>query len=158
MDGTLIEAWASHKSFRPKDGSDEDGTDFHGQKRSNDTHASTTGPDSWLYRKAAGQEAKLCYMGHATMENRNGLAVAGTVTHASGTAERRASEQMLERKSKDAGRTITVGEDKAYDTSDHVAALRDIGVTPHVAQNNAVTKTGGQRRSAIAGRTTHHTA
>jgi hypothetical protein len=70
--GTLIEAWASHKSFRPKDGSDKNGTDFHGQKRSNDTHASTTDPDSRLYRKAAGREAKLCYMGHATMENRNG--------------------------------------------------------------------------------------
>ena len=95
VDGTLIEAWASHKSFRPKDGSDENGTDFHGQKRSNDTHASTTDPDSRLYRKAAGREAKLCYMGHATMENRNGLAVAGVVTHASGTAERRASERML---------------------------------------------------------------
>jgi transposase len=156
VDGTLIEAWASHKSFRPKDGSDEDGTDFHGQKRSNDTHASTTDPDSRLYRKAAGREAKLCYMGHATMENRNGLAVAGVVTNASGTAERRASERMLKAKSKEAGRTITVGEDKAYDTSDHVAALRDIGVTPHVAQNNAVTKTGKQRRSAIDGRTTRH--
>jgi transposase len=149
VDGTLIEAWASHKSFRPKDGSDDDGTDFHGQKRSNETHASTTDPDSRLYRKAAGREAKLCYMGHATMENRNGLAVAGTVTHASGTAERRASEHMLKSKSKEASRTITVGEDKAYDTSDHVAALRDIGVTSHVAQNNAMTKTGRQRRSAI---------
>ena len=156
VDGTLIEAWASHKSFRPKDGSDENGTDFHGQKRCNDTHASTTDPDSRLYRKAAGREAKLCYMGHATMENRNGLAVAGVVTHASGTAERRASERMLKAKSQEAGRTITVGEDKAYDTSDHVAALRDIGVTPHVAQNNAVTKTGKQRRSAIDGRTTRH--
>lgn len=156
VDGTLIEAWASHKSFRKKDGSDEDGTDFHGQKRSNDTHASTTDPDSRLYRKAAGREAKLCYMGHATMENRNGLAVAGIVTHASGTAERRASERMLKNKSKAAGHTITVGEDKAYDTSDHVAALRDIGVTAHVAQNNAVTKTGRQRRSAIDGRTTRH--
>src|SRR6516225_9622417 len=111
VDGTLIEAWASHKSFRPKDGSEE---------------------------------------------NRNGLAVAGVVTHASGTAERRASEHMLKAKSQEAGRTITVGEDKAYDTSDHVAALRDIGVTPHVAQNNAVTKTGKQRRSAIDGRTTRH--
>jgi transposase len=94
VDGTLIEAWASQKSFRPKDGSgDEDsGADFHGQKRKNDTHASTTDPDSRLYRKAAGREAKLSYMGHATMENRHGLAVAGMVTHANGTAERRASE------------------------------------------------------------------
>src|SRR6185437_2581098 len=85
VDGTLIEAWASHKSFRPKDGSgDDDGADFHGQQRKNDTHASTSDPDSRLYRKAAGREAKLCYMGHATMENRHGLAVAGTVTHANG--------------------------------------------------------------------------
>jgi transposase len=156
VDGTLIEAWASHKSFRPKDGSDGDGTDFRSQKRSNDTHASTTDPDSRLYRKAAGREAKLCYMGHATMENRNGLAVTGMVTHATGTAERRASERMLKSKSKEASGTVTVGEDKAYDTSDHVAALRDIGVTPHVAQNNAVTKTGKQRRSAIDGRTIRH--
>ena len=91
VDGTLIEAWASQKSFRPKDGSgDEDGgADFHGQKRKNDSHASTTDPDSRLYRKAAGREAKLSYMGHATMENRHGLAVAGMVTHANGTAETR---------------------------------------------------------------------
>ena len=156
VDGTLIEAWASHKSFRNKDGGGEDGTNFHGEKRSNDTHASTTDPDSRLYRKAAGREAKLCYMGHATMENRNGLAVAGIVTHASGTAERRASERMLKSKSQAAGRTITVGEDKAYDTKDHVAALRQLGVTAHVAQNNAVTKTGRHRRSAIDGRTTRH--
>jgi IS5 family transposase len=156
VDGTLIEAWASHKSFRPKDDSDTDGTDFHGQTRSNDTHASTSDPESRLYRKAAGREAKLCYMGHATMENRHGLAVAGTVTHANGTAERRAAEKMLNEKRKQAGRPITVGEDKAYDTSDHVAALRDIGVTPHVAQNNATTKTGRQRKSAIDGRTTRH--
>ena len=155
VDGTLIEAWASHKSLRPKDGSDGgDGSDFHKQKRSNETHASTTDPDSRLYRKAAGREAKLCYMGHATMENRNGLAVAGMVTHANGMAERRASETMLKAKRKHAGRPITVGEDKAYDTCDHVAALRDIGVTPHVTQNNAPTKTGKTRKSAIDGRTT----
>ncbi len=94
VDGTLIEAWASQKSFRPKDGSgdDDDGANFHGQKRKNDTHASTSDPNSRLYRKAAGREAKLCYMGHVTMENRHGLAVAGMVTHANGTAERRASE------------------------------------------------------------------
>ena len=86
VDGTLIEAWTSQKSFRPKDGSgdDDDGANFHGQKRKNDTHASTSDPDSRLYRKAAGREAKLCYMGHATMENRHGLAVAGRVTHANG--------------------------------------------------------------------------
>jgi hypothetical protein len=99
---SLIEAWASQKSFRPRDGSgdDNDGANFHGQKRKNDTHASTSDPDSRLYRKAAGQEAKLCYMGHATMENRHGLAVAGMVTHANGTAERRASEIMLKAKGK----------------------------------------------------------
>src|SRR5216117_870718 len=87
VDGTLIEAWASHKSFRPKDGSgdDDDGANFHGQKRKNDTHASVTDPDSRLYRKAAGREAKLCYMGHVIMENRNRLAVDGRVTHATGT-------------------------------------------------------------------------
>jgi transposase len=158
VDGTLIEAWASQKSFRPKDGSgDEDGgANFHGQKRKNDTHASTSDPDSRLYRKAAGREAKLCYMGHAIMENRHGLAVAGTVTHANGTAERRASERMLKAKAKQAGHRITAGEDKAYDTADHVANLRAINVTPHVTQNNGVTKTGKSRRSAIDERTTRH--
>src|SRR5882724_10437465 len=158
VDGTLIEAWASHKSFRPKDGSgdDDDGANFHGQKRKNDTHASTSDPNSRLYRKAAGREAKLCYMGHATMENRHGLAVAGMVTYANGTAERRASEIMLKAKSKAAGRRITAGEDKAYDTADHVANLRAINVTPHVTQNQAVTKTGKTRKSAIDERTTRH--
>jgi hypothetical protein len=158
VDGTLIEAWASQKSFRPKDGSgDEDGgANFHGQQRKNDTHASTTDPDSRLYRKAAGREAKLCYMGHATMENRHGLAVAGMVTHATGTAERRASERMLKTKAKEAGRRITASEDKAYDTADHIANLRVIAVTPHVTQNNGLTKTGKSRRSAIDERTTRH--
>jgi transposase len=158
VDGTLIEAWASQKSFRPKDGSgdDDDGANFHGQKRKNDTHASTSDPNSRLYRKAAGREAKLCYMGHATMENRHGLAVAGMVTHANGTAERRAAEIMLKAKSKAAGHRLTVGEDKAYDTADHVANLRAINVTPHVTQNNGVTKTGKTRNSAIDERTTRH--
>jgi transposase len=157
VDGTLIEAWASQKSFRPKDGSgDDDGTNFHGQKRKNETHASTSDPDSRLYRKAAGREAKLSYMGHAVMENRHGLAVAGMVTHANGTAERRASEIMLKAKSKAAGYRITAGEDKAYDTADHVASLRASNVTPHVTQNNGVTKTGKNRQSAIDERTTRH--
>jgi len=158
VDGTLIEAWASHKSFRPKDGSgDEDGgANFHGQQRKNDTHASTSDPDSRLYRKAAGREAKLCYLGHATMENRHGLAVAGTVTLANGIAERRASEMMLKAKAKEAGRRITVGEDKAYDTADHVANLRAINVTPHVTQNDSITATGKRRQSAIDGRITRH--
>src|SRR6266513_4027687 len=150
VDGTLIEAWASQKSFQPKDGSDNgDGSNFHGQRRKNDTHQSTSDPQAKLYRKAAGREAKLCYMGHAVMENRNGLAVDGTVTQASGTAERRASEAMLKKKTKRSGRRITVGEDKAYDTNDHVAALREMNITPHVAQNDSLTKTGKHRSSAI---------
>jgi transposase len=156
VDGTLVEAWASQKSFRPKDGSGGDGTDFHGKQRKNDTHASVTDPDSRLYRKAAGREAKLCYIGHATMENRHGLAVAGMVTRADGTAERRASERMLKARRKAAGRHIPAGEDKAYDTADHVTALRARGVTPHVTRNDAETKTGKRRRSSIDGRTTRH--
>ena len=157
VDGTLIEAWASQKSFRPKDGSgDGDGKNFHGQKRKNDTHASTSDPDSRLYRKAAGREAKLCYMGHVTMENRHGLAVAGMVTQANGTAERRAAEIMLKAKSKAAGYRITAGEDKAYDTADHVANLRARNITPHVTQNDSPTKTGKRRKSAIDARTTRH--
>ena len=156
VDGTLIEAWASHKSFRPKDSSDDDGTNFHGQKRKNDTHQSTSDPDSRLYRKARGREARLCYMGHALMENRHGLAVAGMVTLASGTAERRASEAMLKAKRKAVAHDITAGEDKAYDTADHVGALRAIKVRAHVTQNLAVSKTGKIRRSAIDARTTRH--
>lgn len=157
VDGTLIEAWASHKSFRPKDGSGDGdgGANFHGQTRKNDTHESATDPQAKLYRKAAGREARLCFMGHAVMENRNGLAVAGAVSEANGTAERRASESLLKRLVNRA-RRITAGEDKAYDAKDHVAALRKIGVTPHVAQNNAVTATGRTRRSAIDERTTRH--
>lgn len=156
VDGTLIEAWASQKSFRPKDGSGGDGSDFHDQQRKNDTHASTTDPESRLYRKATGREAKLSYMGHATMENRHGLAVAGEVTHANGTAERQAAEEMLAAQREQARHRISVGEDKAYDTTDHVAALRDLEVTPHIARNNSPTKTGKCRRSAIDGRTTRH--
>jgi transposase len=158
VDGTLIDAWASHKSFRPKDGSGDggDGADFHGQQRKNDTHASTSDPDSRLYRKASGREARLCYMGHATMENRHGLAVAGLVTTATGTAERQAAQTMLKRQAKAAGHRITAGADKAYDTKSHVAQLRAINVTPHVAQNQAESKTGTRRKSAIDGRTTRH--
>ena len=121
VDGTLIEAWASHKSFRPKDGSGGDGGDFHKEKRSNETHASVTDPDSRLYKKAKGRESRLCYMGHALMENRNGLAVGGTVTHATGTAEREASEAMLGAKVRQTGKPATVGEDKAYDAASHGA-------------------------------------
>jgi transposase len=157
VDGTLIEAWASHKSFKPKDADkDDDGSNFHGQKRKNDTHASTSDPDAKLYRKAAGREARLSYMGHAVMENRHGLAVAGMVSQADGTAERRASQTLLKRKARRRGRRITVGEDKAYDCRDHVVALRRLNITPHVAQNDALTKTGRRRTSAIDERTTRH--
>ena len=156
VDGTLIEAWASHKSFKPKQAkTDDDGSNFHGQLRKNDTHQSTTDLEAKLYRKADGREAKLAYLGHALMENRNGLAVGGMVTQADGTAERRASEAMLKKQAKGSKR-ITVGEDKAYDTSDHIAALRRMNVTPHVAQNDSLTKTGKRRRSAIDARTTRH--
>jgi transposase len=158
VDGTLIEAWASMKSFKPKDGSDEppaDGsgrnreTDFHGEKRSNDTHASTTDPEARLYRKGAGKEAKLCFMGHALMENRNGLVVNACLTPADGHAERMAALHMIEPRA-DRPQAITVGADKAYDAEDFVNELRSMKVTPHVAQN-----TSG-RSSAIDGRTTRH--
>jgi transposase len=150
VDGTLIEAWASHRSFQPRDGSGGDGTDFHKQKRSNKTHASVTDPDSRLYKKAKGRESRLCYMGHALMENRNGLAVGGTVTHATGTAEREASEAMLAAKVKQIGKGATVGEDKAYDAADHGAILRKLKVIPHVARNDALTKTGKRRKSIVS--------
>jgi Transposase DDE domain len=158
VDGTLIEAWASMKSFKPKDGSDEppaDGggrnreADFHGKKRSNDTHASTTDPESRLYRKGPGQEAKLCFMGHALMENRNGLVVDACLTPANGHSERVAALYMIEPRA-DRPQAITLGADKAYDAEDFVNELRSMKVTPHVAQN-----TSG-RSSAIDGRTTRH--
>ncbi len=113
VDGTLIEVWAGHKSFMPQDDTDSDGERLHGTIRKNATHASTTDPDSRLYRKSEGKEGKLWYMGHATRENRNGLAVAGLVTQASGTAERTASQEMLTKKASPHTR-ITVGADKAY--------------------------------------------
>ncbi len=156
VDGTLLEAWASTKSFRSKDGSDpppgagrNGEQDFHDQKRSNDTHASTTDPDARLYRKGRGKEAKLCFMGHALMENRNGLIVAAVATRASGHAERLAALHLIAPHA-DRPRAITLGGDKGYDTQDFVAELREINVTPHVAQNVS------GRRSAIDGRTTRH--
>ena len=150
VDGTLIEAWAGHKSFKPKNDQDGDGTNFHGTTRKNDTHASTTDPDSRLYRKSEGKESKLCYLGHAMMENRHGLAVTGIVTQATGTAEREASVDMLVEKAS-ATHRITAGMDKAYDVKEHVERLRAKNITPHVAQNDT------NRRSAIDGRTTRHT-
>jgi transposase len=150
VDGTMIEAWAGQKSFRRKDGTLPSGShgDFRGEKRSNETHASTTDPDSRLYRKTHHGEAKLAYLGHVVTENRNGLAVAGCLTRADGFAERTAALQLIEPLAK--SRRVTLGADKAYDTKAFVAALRERGVTPHVSQN-----TNG-RRSAIDGRTTRH--
>lgn len=155
VDGTLIEAWASQKSFKRKDGSDgpSDGpknptVNFHGQKRSNQTHQSTTDPQSRLFRKGSGKESKLSYMGHVVIENRNGLVVGCEVTQATGFAERDAAVRLMH----DVPRELraTVGADKAYDTGSFVAAMREIGVTPHVAQNTS------NRSSAIDGRTTRH--
>ena len=157
VDGTLIEAWASMKSFKPRDGSDEPPpgggrnpeANFHGQKRSNETHASTTDPEARLYRKGPGKEAKLCFMGHTLMENRNGLIVDACLTPADGHAERIAALHMIEPRA-DRPTPITLGADKGYDAEDFVNELRSMNVTPHVAQN-----TSG-RSSAIDGRTTRH--
>jgi len=154
VDGTLIEAWASQKSFRPKDGSGgsggSGGDDFRGQQRRNDTHASTTDPDARLFRKGHSQEAKLSYMGHVVIENRNALVMACELSVASGYAERESAARLLERTPR--SRHATVGADKAYDTRDFVAAARALGFTPHVAQNTS------KRRSAIDGRTTRSAA
>jgi transposase len=158
VDGTLIEAWASMKSVKPRDGSGEPPpqgggrnaeADFHGQKRTNHTHASATDPEARLYRKGKGQEAKLCFMGHGLMENRHGLLVDACLTLADGHAERVAALHMIEARA-DRPRAITLGADKAYDAQDFVNELRSMKVTPHVAWN-----TSG-RRSAIDGRTTRH--
>jgi transposase len=154
VDGTLLEAWASTKSFRHKDGSGPPPAagrngeqDFRGRKRSNDTHASTTDPDAKLFRKGPGKEAKLCFMGHALMENRNGLIVGAAATRASGHAERLAALHLIAPHA-DRPNPITLGADKGFDARDFVAELREDNVTPHLAQN-----TNG-RRSAIDGRTT----
>lgn len=152
VDGTLIEAWASLKSFRPKgeDGGDRNGWgDFRGKKRSNDTHESKTDPEAKLARKGDGQAAKLSYCAHALMENRNGLLVDLLITQASGMAERDAAIAMLDQR-EDEGR-VTLGADKGYDTRDFVAACRERRITPHVARNEHA-----RRRSAIDGRTTRH--
>lgn len=154
VDGTLIEAWASHKSFQRKDGNDKPasgaGANFHGEKRTNDTHESKTDPEARLYKKATGQEAKLSYLGHVLVENRNGLIAAAMTTQADGLAERDAALLLLNGVRNRRGRRITVGADKAYDTNDFVSTVRELRVTPHVSQNTA------NRRSAIDGRTTHH--
>ena len=128
---------------------------FRGATRSNETHASTTDPDARLYRKADGQPALLCYMGHALMENRHGLVVGSLVTRAIGTAEREAALALIDRH-RSPGRRITLGADKAYDVAAFVAELRGRSVTPHIAINAHLTKTGKRRRSTIDGRTTRH--
>jgi transposase len=157
VDGTLIEAWASQKSFQRKDGGgDGKGSDFKGEKRSNETHESRTDPESRLYRKGNGQEAKLAYLGHVMMENRNGLIVDAMVTHADGTAERDAALLMTHaryrrRRKQGCCGPFTVGADKAYDTNDFVTTLRSMNVRPHVTQNTK--RAGG---SAIDKRTTRH--
>lgn len=156
VDGTLIEAWASLKSFQRKDGiagppPDDPGNptvDFHGERRSNATHASTTDPEARLFRKGKGHESKLCHQGHVLMENRHGLVVDGMVTPPAGTAEREAAVEMLGRVPKD-GR-LTLGADKGYDTQEFVDVLREMVVTPHVTQNTT------NRASAIDERTTRH--
>ena len=171
VDGTLIEAWASMKSFKPRDGSDEPPAsggggdqeagsaaarqgrnreaDFHGKTRSNETHASATDPDARLYRKGPGKEAKLCFIGHGLMENRSGLLVDACLTPADGHAERVAALAMIEPRA-DRPSRITLGGDKGFDTEDFVNELRSMNVTPHVAQNTT------NRRSAIDRRTTRH--
>ncbi len=167
VDGTLIEAWASMKSFRPKDGGG--GTpgpgrngerDFHGETRSNESHESTTDPEARLYRKGNGKESKLCFMGHALMENRNGLAVGGGVTLAGGTAERDAALAMIDAhrplEGKGGKRRITLGGDKGFDVAAFVEDLRRRNVTPHVAIQDHLTKTGKRRKTLIDGRATRH--
>ncbi len=150
VDGTLIQAWASQKSFRKKDGSDDDGANFHGQKRANDTHESTTDPDSRLYKKSYGKESHLAYLGHALVENRNGLIAAAMATQADGYAEREAALLMLEEKQKGNKGRITVGTDKAYDSKDFITAARALNVTAHVTKNE------NGRRSNLDRRTTRH--
>lgn len=153
VDGTLIEAWASMKSFKAKDGSSkppEGGgrnftVDFKGEKRGNATHASSTDPQARLYKKAESEQSRLCYLGHVLMENRTGLAVDLETTLATGTAEREAAKAMVERSLK---RGSTLGADKSYDVAEFVRATRDQGVTPHVARKRV--------GSAIDGRTTRH--
>ena len=154
VDGTMIEAWASMKSVRPKDGSGEPPApgrngeaDFHGERRTNDTHQSTTDPDARLYRKGAGREAKLGFIGHALMENRNGLVVDACLTRADGHAERVAALHMIEPRA-DRPCRITLGADKGYDVEDFVNELRSANVAPHVAAK--------AKNSAIDGRTTRH--
>ena len=163
VDGTLIEAWASIKSFRRKDGNDNDKEgpgrngerSFHKEKRSNETHRSTTDPDARLYKKGDGQPAKLCYIGHALMENRHGLAVGGGISQATGTAERQTALDLIDSRCR-RRRRITLGADKAYDVAQFVHDLRGRSVTPHITIDGHLSKTGKPRKTAVDGRTTRH--
>jgi transposase len=162
VDGTLLKAWAGMKSFRPKDGSGNRANNgrngernFRREKRSNKTHVSGTDPDAKLYRKGDGHESRLCYMGHVLMENRNGLAVKGDVTRAGGTAERATALDLID-SHRPSRRRITVGGDKGYDVEGFVHELRERGVTPHIAIDGHLTKTGKRRRTAIDGRALRH--
>ena len=170
VDGTLLKAWASMKSFQPRDGSGGGSgpgrngeRNFRGEQRSNLTHASTTDPDARLYRKGNGRESVLCYMGHALMENRNGLAVAGTVTHAAGTAEREAALALIDRPRRRhahgairRGGRVTLGADRGYDVEAFVHDLRKRNVTPHIAIDGNVRVSGKPRKTAVDGRVTRH--
>lgn len=157
VDGTLIQAWASQKSFRPKDDNDDRPAgggrnaeaNFHQEKRSNDTHESKTDGDARLARKGSGKEAKLSYMGHTVMENRNGLIVKAQASHATGKAEREIASQLLGQLPGTGNKTV--GADKNYDTAQFVAECRAMKITPHVARNDK--RRGG---SAIDGRTSRH--
>ncbi len=151
VDGTLIEAWAGHKSFRPKQGpgSGSASGEFHGEQRRNETHASKTDPEARLYRKSNGQEAKLAYLGHVLVENRHGLIAAAMATQADGFAERDAG-LLLARGLPPVRRRRTLGADKGYDSRDFVRTVGELGFTPHVHQNQS------RRRSAVDGRTTRH--
>lgn len=160
VDGTLIEAWASMKSFRPKGEKEKDwppkdddpsnpSVNFKGERRRNETHESTTDPEARLMRKGPGKESKLCFSGHALMENRNGMCVDISIAKATGTAEREEAVTMLDRIRRRGFRPRTLGADKGYDAASFAREVRELGVAPHVAQIT-------HRRSAIDGRTTHH--
>ncbi|MBV8912298.1 MAG: IS5 family transposase [Acetobacteraceae bacterium] len=170
VDGTLIQAWASHKSFQPKpqggdgppaappSGPTQPGRnaerDWRGQKRSNETHRSITDPDARLARKSDGQSSILAYAGHVLMENRSGLVAQSCLTHATGTAEREAGLALLD--CLPPNRRITLGADKGYDVASFVAGLRERQVTPHIAIDNRLSRLGKIRATAIDGRTTRH--
>jgi transposase len=159
VDGTIIEAWASHKSFQPKSNDDDDDSNpgsqknpdinYQGQKRKNDTHESKSDPDARLYRKSKRTGAQLCYLGHALMENRNGLAVDSRVTHAVGKAEEQAAQSMAS--AIKGTRRITLGADKGYDSNELLSKLRNMNVTPHIAKNDHE-----RRTSSIDQRTLRH--